>query len=214
MIRLSCLSVLLLSVCAGCSSPASLEVKPDPLVLEGAGATGQLEPVILDEDGKQITEGYAFAWFGTDTKVAKVHQDGRVEAVSSGKIMVDVEVVGTEVRGTGHVEVRIPGSVIASHEKLVLRTGQSPTMVSAEVRSDVDTPLGGKFLPNWKVDDPDIVSLEQQPGSEEPRTWARLTPLKPGTTYATATYGELAADIPILVMPGTPPAPEPGEDRE
>jgi hypothetical protein len=98
--------------------------------------------------------------------------------------------------------------VIASHENLVLAAGQSPQMVSAEVRSDVDTPLGGKFLPNWKVDDTSIVSLEQMPPSEEPRTWARLTPLKPGETYATATFGELAADIPVLVVPSTPPAPE------
>jgi hypothetical protein len=205
--RITMLVALALGAITGCSSPASLEIEPEVLVLEGAGATGKLEPVIFDEGGKRITEGYAFAWFGLDSKVAKVHQDGRVEAVSSGKIMVDVEVVGTEVRGIGHVEVKIPGSVVASHEKLVLVTGGSSVMVSAEVRSDRDTMLPG-YLPDWKVDHPDLVSLEQMPRSEEPRTWARLTPLKPGTTYATATYKDLAIDIPILVVPGTPPAPD------
>jgi len=204
--RKSCLLLMVLAVAAGCSSPASVEVKPEVLVLEGAGATGKLEPVILDEDGKQITEGYSFAWFGLDPKVAKVQQDGRVEAVSSGKILVDIEVVGTEVHGMGQVEVRIPGSVVASHEELVLPAGGSPVMVSAEVRSDVDTVLGGKFVPNWKVDDATIVALEQMPASEEPRTWARLTPLKAGETYATAKYGELAADIHIVVE--GPPSPE------
>jgi hypothetical protein len=203
--RISCLLLVALGLAAGCSSPASLEIKPDVLVLEGVGAEGRLEPVILDEDGKQITEGYSFAWFGLDSKVAKVHQDGRVEAVSSGKIMVDVEIVGTEVRGIGHVEVKIPGSVIASHDELGLVAGQAPVMVSAEVRSDIDTMLGGKYVPNWKVDDSTIVSLEQLPRSDEPRTWARLTPLKPGETYATASFGELAADIHIVVAPGSPP---------
>jgi len=208
MFRLSLLSILAIALSAGCSSPASLEIRPEVLVLEGAGATGQLEPVILDEDGKQITEGYSVVWLGLDSKVAKVQQDGRVEAVSSGMILVDVEVVGTEVRGKGRVEVKIPGSVIASRDELALPAGGAPVMVSAEVRSDVDTPLGGKFLPNWKVDDQSIVSLEQMPRSDEPRTWARLTPLKPGETYATAKYGELAADIRIVVVASPAPAPE------
>lgn len=205
--RIAFLVLLALGTATACSSPASVEVKPDPLVLEGVGATGKLEPIILDESGKQITEGYAVAWLGLDSKVAKVHQDGRVEAQSTGKILVDLEVIGTEVRGIGNVEVKIAGSVIASHEELGLVAGQSPVMVSAEVRSDVDTLIVG-YLPNWKVDDPAVVKLEQLPGSDEPRTWARLTPLKPGETYATASYGELAADIRIVVVDNTLPAPE------
>jgi hypothetical protein len=197
----------LLVATLGCSSPASLEVRPDPLVLEGVGAKGVLEPVILDENGKQITEGYGIAWLGTDSKVAKVHQDGRVEAVSTGKILVDVEVVGTEVRGIGNVEVRIAGSVIASHDELALVAGQGPLMVSAEVRSDIDTMIKG-YLPTWKVDDPSVVRLEQIPGPDQPRTMARLTPLKPGETYATASFKDLAADIRIVVVANQPPEPE------
>lgn len=207
MVRTITFVLLALGAVTGCSSPASVEVRPDPLVLEGAGATGKLEPIILDESGKQLTEGYSIAWLGTDPKVAKVHQDGRVEALSTGKILVDVEVIGTEVRGMGNVVVKIPGSVVASHEELGLVAGQSPVMVSAEVRSDADTLIEG-YLPNWKVDDQAVVKLEQLPGSGEPRTWARLTPLKPGETYATASYKDLAADVRIVVVANPPPAPE------
>jgi hypothetical protein len=205
--RIPLVALVAFAAATGCSSPASVEVRPDPLVLEGAGATGKLEPIVLDESGKQLTEGYAIAWLGTDRKVAKVHQDGRVEAVTSGKILVDVEVIGTEVRGMGHVEVRIPGSVVASHDELALVVGQGPVMVVGEVRSDIDTLIPG-WVPTWKVDDATIVRLEQLPGSEEPRTRAKLTALKPGETYATASFKDLAADIRIIVIANPPPAPE------
>jgi hypothetical protein len=207
MTRIALLLLIALGAAAGCSSPATVEVRPDPLVLEGVGATGKLEPVILDESGKQLTEGYAIAWLGTDRKVAKVHQDGRVEAQSTGKILVDVEVIGTEVRGIGNVVVKIPGSVAASHDELGLVAGQGPVMVSAEVRSDIDTLIEG-YVPTWKVDDATVVRLEQLPGSGEPRTRARLTALKPGETYATASFKDLAADIRIVVVANPPPAPE------
>jgi hypothetical protein len=207
MSRIALLLLVALGAAVGCSSPATVEVRPDPLVLEGVGATGQLEPIILDESGKQITEGYAVAWLGTDRKVAKVHQDGRVEAQSTGKILVDLEVIGTEVRGMGNVVVKIPGSVVASHDELILVAGQGPVMVMAEVRSDIDTLIEG-YVPTWKVDDSTVVRLEQLPGSDEPRTRARLTALKPGETYATASFKDLAADIRVVVVASQPPAPE------
>lgn len=201
----ACAVLLTTGLACACSSPASVEVSPDPLVLEGVGAEGQFQTRILDEDGAPIASGYDVVWLGLDSKVAKVQQDGRVQAQSTGKILVDVEVVGTEVHGVGHVEVRIPGSVVASHDELALPVGGPSTTVWAELRSDVDMVIEG-WVPTWKVDDQSVVKLEAPPpGEGATRAFAKLTPLKAGETYATATYKDLAADIRVVVVEPTPP---------
>ena len=205
---------LLLAAVLGCSSPAKVEVRPNPLVLEGKDAKGQLKAVIFDENGKEITEGYSVTWMCLDSKTIKVQQDGSVVAVSSGKALVDVEIVGTEIHGTGTVEAKIPSWIEPSHEELSLVQGQQKVTVWAEVRDDKSFAMKG-YLPTWKVDNDKIVSIETGQSASKSRAFLTVTPLAPGETYLTATYKELATDIRVMVTPkeAAPPAEEAEESR-
>jgi hypothetical protein len=197
----SVISILLtLAAFCACSSPAKVEVRPNPLVLEGKDAKGKLEAVIFDENGKELTEGYSVTWMCLDAETVKVQQDGTVSPLSSGKALVDVEIVGTEVHGTGTVEVRIPSWVEVSHEELQLMAGQGRVTVWAEVRNDKSFAMPG-YLPTWKADDTTIVSIEQSHDAKKSRAFLNVTPLAPGETYLTASYKELAADIRVVVSP-------------
>jgi len=69
-------TLLVLFAGLGCSSPAKVEVRPDPLVLEGEGKRGKLEAFIFDEDGKQLIGDHAVTWMCLDAKTIKVQQDG------------------------------------------------------------------------------------------------------------------------------------------
>ncbi len=182
----------------GCSSPAKVEVRPNPLVLEGKGATGELKAVIFDENGKELTEGYDVTWLCVDPATAKVQQDGSVEAMASGKTLVDVEIVGTEIHGAATIEVRIPSWVEISAEELTLVQGQPGATLWAETRNDKGFPMKG-YLPTWKVDNPSILSIEPSEDAAGARAFLKVTPLAPGETYLTASYKDLAGDVRVVV---------------
>ena len=189
-----------MAVLIGCSSPASVEVRPNPLVLDGKDAKGKLEAVIFDENGKQLTEGYDVTWLCVDPATAKVQQDGTVEPQKSGKTLVDVEIVGTEIHGSGAIEVIIPSYVEVSAESLDLVAGQPGPTVWADVRNDAGFPIQN-YLPAWKVDNPAIVAIEQSNDPSKGRAFLELKPLAAGETYLTASYKELASDIRVVVSP-------------
>jgi hypothetical protein len=190
----------------GCTSPAKVEVRPNPLVLEGKDAKGKLEAVIFDEDGKQITEGYDVTWLCVDPETAKVQQNGEVVAKKSGKTLVDVEIVGTEIHGSGAIEVKIASWVEVSVEALSLKAGQPDATVWAEVRADTGFPIKD-YLATWKVDNPAILSIEQSDDLAKGRAFLTLKPLAAGETYVTASYKDLASDIRVVVtLPSSPDA--------
>lgn len=194
------IAVLLATVgVVGCSSPARVEVKPDPLVLVGEGATGQLEAVIFDDGGKEMTDAPPVTWMCLDTKTVKVQQDGKVVAVSSGKTIVDVEIVGTEIHGAGNIEVVIPAWVETSVEELPVVLGQGEVKVWGEVRDDKGFPLKG-YMPEWKVDDAKIVSIEAMQDTGGTRSIVKITPLAAGETFVTASYKDLARDVRVVVV--------------
>ncbi len=191
---------LILATLLGCSSPAKIEVRPNPLVLEGKDAKGQLKAVIFDENGKELTEGYSVTWMCLDSKTVKVQQDGTVVALTSGKALVDAELVGEEIHGSGTVEVKIPSWIEASHEELTLTQGQEKVSVWAEVRDDKSFAMKG-YVPTWKADNEKVISVEAVQDPANTRALLTITPLAPGETYLTATYKELAADIRVTVVP-------------
>jgi hypothetical protein len=190
----------LAAVLIACSSPAKVEVRPNPLVLEGKDAKGKLEAVIFDEDGKELTKGYDVTWLCVDPATAKVQQDGTVEAEKSGKTLVDVEIVGTEIHGSGAIEVRIPSWVEVSGEELGLVLGKPDATVWAEVRADTGFPIKD-YLATWKVDNPAILAIEQSNDTNKGRAFLTVKPLAAGETYLTASYKDLAADIRVVVSP-------------
>jgi hypothetical protein len=202
--------VVLLTLWASfaCSSPARIEVRPDPLILDGVGTKGQLEAFIFDEEGKQLNEGYAVTWMCLDTKTIKLYQDGTVIAQSSGRALVDVEIVGTEIHGLGNVEVKIPSWVETSHEELRLLKGQGNVRAWAEVRDDNGAQIKG-YLPTWKVEDPKVLSIEAIKDTNQTRTLLKITALAPGETFLTASYKNFATDIRVTVFN---PQPSPEQD--
>jgi len=195
MIRSALIALIAL---AACKSPASLELEPAVLLLEGAGSKGRITVTILDRDGRPMADGRGLAWLPTNPEVATLHQDGEVIAKSTGTSMYEVELVGTEVRAQGKIEVRIPVAVGVSAEEVILEPGQSAPDVTAQVFADTGAPIPG-FLTAWKIEDQKVAKIEQLPDANPARSRVRITALQPGETYATASYEELAADVRVVV---------------
>jgi hypothetical protein len=181
-----------------CSTPTTLTLEPEVLTLEGEGAKGRITATILDQDGRPMADGPGLAWLPTNPEVAALQQDGAVRARSTGTSLYEVEVVGTEVRAQGRIVVNIPVAVGLSAEELALAPGQSSPDVTAQVFSDTGAPIPG-LLAAWKIEDPQVVKIEQLPDANPARSRIRITALRPGETYVTASYKELAADVRVVV---------------
>lgn len=204
-------SLILAAAVLGCASPASIEVTPEPLVLEGKGATGKLIATVLDEDGKVLEGDHPVTWMCLESKVANLRQDGTVEARSSGSALYDVEVVGTNVNYQGHIIVKIAETIRVAQSEVLLAVGQPADGLWAEVRGDNDHRLEG-YVPSWKVEDGSVVRIEQTSPPDAERAVIRLTGLKPGETFVTASYGEIAEDVRVVVIdPSAVPAAGEGE---
>ncbi len=194
-----------------CSSPSKVEVRPNPMILEGKGTEGKLTWHIFDSDGKELTKKHGVTLMCLDRDTIRLHQDGTVVALSSGKTVVDVEIVGSEtpgLPGTGihamaDVIVKIPGWIEMSQEQIILIAGSDPVQVWAELRNDQNHTMRG-VLPKWKVDNSNIVSVSPSINEHSTRVSLKLTPLVPGETYVSAYHGELAGDIQITVLPPPP----------
>ncbi len=184
----------------GCSpKPASVEIVPSELILEGAGSSHKLEARVLDANGKVI-EGYKdIVWFSEDMERIKLDADGTVTAKASGEAKVDVEVVKTDIKATVKVRVKIAASINVSHEKLRLWTGQVKENVNAEVRSEKNAFIEG-YLPTWSSDDPEIVKVEPIVDPSRRQSWVRLTGMKSGNTTINAHFNHLIATIKVAVF--------------
>jgi hypothetical protein len=188
-----------LTALAACTPrPASLVIEPEKAVLDGGGSTLKLEAKVLDADGRPISEGVDVTWFSTDAEIFKLDQDGTLTARSSGEGKVEVEVVGTELEAIVPVRVKIASSIVTSHEKsLSLWVGQEKDNVWAEVHSEKDAFIEG-FKPTWSSSDPSIVKVENLV-DERRQAWVKLTALKSGDTYITASFRDLTYDIIVRV---------------
>ncbi|MFO8073096.1 MAG: hypothetical protein R6V85_14590 [Polyangia bacterium] len=180
-------------------TPADLKVEPEKVVLDGRGDTAEIEATIVDEEGNPITEGYDLTWFSTDTDLFKLTQNGEVTAEASGEGTVEIEVVGTELKASVPVRVKIASSISTSHEKsLRLWTGQVKDDVWAEVHSEKGAFIEG-FKPEWSSADPSIVEVESIDDPERRQSWVKMTGLKSGNTYVTASFRNLSKQLIVRV---------------
>jgi len=188
-----------LTVLAACTpKPASLVIEPEKAVLDGGGSTLKLQAKILDADGQPVTEGSDVTWFSTDSAIFKLDQDGTITARASGEGEVEVEVVGTALKAFVPVRVKIASSIVTSHEKsLSLWVGQEKDNVWAEVHSEKEAFIEG-FKPTWSSSDPSVVKVENLV-DERRQAWVKLTALKSGDTYVTASFRDLSHDIIVRV---------------
>ncbi len=194
---------VLAAACAWLAScgptPADLEVKPEKVVLDGRGDTAEIEATIVDEEGSPITEGYDLTWFSTDTDLFKLTQDGKLTAEASGEGTVEIEVVGAELKASVPVRVKIPASIHTSHEKsLRLWTGQVKDDVWAEVHSEKGAFIEG-FKPEWSSAEPSIVAVEPIDDPKRRQSWVKMTGLKSGNTYVTASFRNLSKQLIVRV---------------
>ena len=192
-------SILLLSAITGCSKPAKVEVEPPEVVLEGSGTKQTLTAKVYNDKGEDITQDHNIVWFSTDTKHIKLSQTGEVESISSGEAEVEVEVVGTDLKTTVPIRVKIASSIKLSHERLRLWLGQEKTDVWAEVRSEKDAFIEG-YLPTWSSDDPSIVKTEAIQDPKRRQSWVKLTGLKSGSTQISAQFRGISETIRVAVF--------------
>lgn len=185
---------------AACSpTPTELKIGKEKYVLDGADAKDKIEVTVLDPDGKPITEGLDIVFFSTDTKIIKLdQQSGDIEAVASGEAEVEVEVVGTQLKKTAPVRVKIASSINVSHEKLRLWTGQVKDNVWSEVHSEKGAWIEG-FYPEWASEDPTIVKVEPINDKNRRQSWVKMTGLKSGDTYIITTFRHLSKSIRVRV---------------
>lgn len=194
------LAITLITGLFGCSpTPVSVEILPKEVILEGVGAEQKLEARVLDADGKAIPNFTDIVWFSEDREHIKLSADGTVTARASGEAQVEVEVVNTELKATVRIRVKIAASIVVSHEKLRLWTGQVKENVSAEVRSEKGAFIEG-YLPTWVSDDPDIVKVEPIVDPNRRQSWVRLTGMKSGNTFIYAKYQNFSEQIRIAVF--------------
>jgi hypothetical protein len=179
--------------------PASIRIKPDSVVLEGVDATKELKAQVLDKDGKVIKGDFDIVWFSEDTDHIKLAANGTVKAVASGEAEVEVELVGTDIKKTVPIRVKIASSIAVSHEKLRLWTGQVKENVWAEVRSEKDAFIEG-YLPKWVSEDPEIVKVEPIVDPKRRQSWVRMTGMKSGNTFIAAMYENMSKRIRVAVF--------------
>ncbi|MBN2342552.1 MAG: hypothetical protein JXX29_10960 [Deltaproteobacteria bacterium] len=197
----------LMAALGSCSSPSKVEVRPSPLVLEGKGTKGELKAHIFAENGKELTGDYAVTWMCLDDKTIKIRQDGSVEAVSSGKALVDAEIVGTEtpglpgtgIHGTAEVIVHIPGYIDVSHDEIEVALGGEAPVVWAEVRNDNGHVMSDR-LPSWKIDNPSLLDVQVATNPARSRVMIKLTGKKIGETFLTVVYKDFAQEVLIRIV--------------
>lgn len=107
--------------------------------------------------------------------------------------------MGTEIHGGGTIQVQIPSWVETSVQELPMVAGSDPVRIWAEVRDEKGFPVKGS-VPEWKVEGSGVVSIEKIPGTGEVRSVVALRPLAPGETFVTASSGELAQDVRVVVV--------------
>lgn len=199
--KVQLLAIAALALCAivGCSpTPVKLEVIPPEVVLDGEDATLKLVGKVLDADGNPINEGVDVLWFSEDSSVFKLEPDGTLNAVASGEGEVEAEVVGTDLKATVPVRVKIASSLNLSHEKLRLWTGQVKDNVWSEVHSEKGAFIEG-FIPEWASEDPTIVKVEPINDPNRRQSWVKLTGMKSGNTYIMTTFRHLTESIRVRV---------------
>jgi hypothetical protein len=185
---------------AGCQTPASLEINPEEVVLDGAGTTAKIQVKVLDEEGNPIEEGVDVVFFSTDTEHFKLNTtNGEVTAQASGEGFVEIEVVGTEIKVDVPVRVKIASSLNVSHpqKRLRLWTGQVKEDVWSEVYSEKGATIIG-FKPDWKTEDPSVVTVEPI-NPERRQSWVKLVGMKSGKTNIFTCFRGICETIVINV---------------
>ncbi len=183
---------------AACTTPAKLEIVPDKIVLEDAGAKQKLSVKVLDESGKEIPGDHDIVWFCETEKIVTLTPENELIAVASGEAEVEAELVGTELKTTVPVRVKIASAVQVSHERLRLWTGQVKEDVSAHVRSEKDAFIEG-YYPTWSSEDPNVVKVETKKDPSRRYSFVRMTGMKSGTTYIKASFKGIAKTIRVAV---------------
>jgi hypothetical protein len=190
------------AICLACSpEPVDIQFSEDMYVVEGKDGKIQIKAWPVDKEGNKIEEGVDLTYFCPNRDIIGVTNDGEVNAIASGEDDVEVEVVGKPIKKSVKVRVKIAGGVEASHEKLRLWVGQEKTDVAAHVISEKGAYIEG-YLPEWRSDDPSIVSVERIPDPTQmkfKRSYVKMVGKKSGDTHVYASYNGMEKQITVRV---------------
>ncbi len=182
-----------------CSTPTTLEIAPSRVVLDGAASTLKLTYKIYDQHNHPIEDGVDVVWFSEDTSIIKLSPNGEIMALASGEATVMAEVVGTDLKAEVGVRVKIPMTVVVSHDKLNFWLGQVKDNVYATVHSEKGAFIEG-YRPTWSSGDPSIVSVEQIRDPLRRQSFVQLVGLRYGETYISASFKAITHHIPVRVF--------------
>ena len=168
--------VLLLAIVlaiAGCKArPASLEVRPDNLLITEKGGTLQLQVIPRDGDGNQIdlTE---LSFKSMTPTMATVDGNGLVKAVQSG--LATVLITANGVPKEVEISLQIPKKIEIDPDGAWLMLGVTKGF-KATVINDRDKPIlaGGV---RWTTSNPEVASVDKH---------GNVKTLTEGTTTITA----------------------------
>ena len=184
----------------GCSTPTTIEITPNNVVLEKKNASVRLQATVRDQDGREMsTKGLQIAWSSDDSSVISLDQDGLVIAAASGDADVRAEIAETDVRAKVTVEIKIPSAVKVSKDKMRLWVGETKTDVWADVRTERGAPIEG-LRPNWSSENPSVVKVESIQDGSTRQSKVKITGVTPGTTRVTARHENFSAFVRVTVF--------------
>ena len=180
-------------------TPATLEIVPADVVLDGADAQMKLNVRILDRAGKAIESDADIIWYSEDDHHFKLSRDGTLSALASGSGEVSAELVGHDLTAKVRVRVKIATSLEVSNKRLGMWVGYVTRKVWAKVRSEKGA-LIKDFRPMWHSLDPNIAKVETVDDPNSVVSFAEVTALKSGDTRIVASFRHLKKEIVVRVL--------------
>ncbi len=173
-------------------SATRIVITPQSAILTAVGETVKLSSTARDQNGNQIP-GAQVTWSSNDPSVASVDTQGVVTAASNGTVRITAS--------SGNASASVPITVMQSAVRIVIEPmsatltaiGESVSFTAA-VHDQNANPVPGARV-TWSSSDPAVARVNED---------GRVTAVRHGSVEITATSGDLAAIVPVMVTIPSP----------
>jgi uncharacterized protein YjdB len=178
---------------------ADVQVSPDEATLLFIGATADLSATVIDEAGAPIS-GAQVSWSTSDAEVATVSAEGSVTAVANGSVTITAS--SGDAQGSADITVeQEPEAIEPDTTEVAFSAIGESTQVEVSVVDAGGTPVEGADL-EWSSSDESVATVDSEGVVEA---------VGPGSATITASFGELSAEIEVVVQLAAAVAIEPSE---
>ncbi len=178
---------------------ADVQVSPDDATLLFIGATADLSATVVDEAGSPIADAQV-NWSSSDAEVATVSAEGSVTAVGNGSVTI----TATSGNAQGSADITVeqePEALEADTSEVAFGAIGESTQVEVVVLDAGGTPIEEAEL-EWSSSEPSVATVDSE---------GMVEAVGPGTATITAAFGELSAEIEVMVQIATNLSLDPAE---